>query len=182
MYCEFLISQNKVSLTRQTFDRALMALPVTQIWEVYKEWANSLEQLPLTAKSILKRYLKLNPDYTESYVEYLTRVEHWDEAAVYVKKILDDQGYVSPTGKSKYQFLMDLCTIISKHPTDIKTINCESIIRHGIKKYTDEVGNLFVCLADYFIRQGLFERARDIFEEALDNLLDLDGKRLWNYF
>ena len=31
MYCEFLIEQNKVTLTRQTFDRALMALPVTQV-------------------------------------------------------------------------------------------------------------------------------------------------------
>jgi len=44
------------------------------------------------------------------------------------------------------------------------------VIRHGIKKYTDEVGNLYVSLADYFIRQGLFEKARDIFEEALENV------------
>ena len=54
-----------------------------------------------------------------------------------------------------------------------KSIDCESIIRHGIQKYTDEVGNLYVYLADYFIRQGLFEKARDVFEEALDHVIYL---------
>jgi len=54
-----------------------------------------------------------------------------------------------------------------------KSIDCESVIRHGIKKYTDEVGNLFVSLADYFIRQGLFEKARDVFEEALETVKSL---------
>jgi pre-mRNA-splicing factor SYF1 len=65
---------------------------------------------------------------------------------------------------------MELCKVISKHPNSVKSINCENVIRHGIKKYTDEVGNLYVALADYFIKQGLFEKARDIFEEALENV------------
>lgn len=30
---------------------------------------------------------------------------------------------------------------------------------------------MFVSLADYFIRQGLFEKARDIFEEALGTII-----------
>jgi pre-mRNA-splicing factor SYF1 len=38
---------------------------------------------------------------------------------------------------------------------------------YGIKKYTDEVGSMWVRLADYHIKMGLFEKARDVFEEAL---------------
>ena len=50
------------------------------------------------------------------------------------------------------------------------SLDCEAVIQHGISKYTDEIGNLWVCLADYFIRQGLFQKARDVFDEALANV------------
>lgn len=30
-----------------------------------------------------------------------------------------------------------------------------------------QVGRLWTSLADYFIRQGLFEKARDVYEEGL---------------
>ena len=49
-------------------------------------------------------------------------------------------------------------------------IDCESIIKHGLRKYTDEVGNLWICLADYYIRLGLFNKTRDVFEEALETV------------
>jgi pentatricopeptide repeat protein len=35
-------------------------------------------------------------------------------------------------------------------------------------RYTQEVGRLWCSLADYYIRLGLFEKARDIYEEAID--------------
>jgi pre-mRNA-splicing factor SYF1 len=47
------------------------------------------------------------------------------------------------------------------------SIDCISIIQHGIKKYPDEIGSLWIKLADYFIKLGYFERARDTFEDAL---------------
>jgi pre-mRNA-splicing factor SYF1 len=47
------------------------------------------------------------------------------------------------------------------------TVDKEAIIREGIQKYTDEVGNLWVKLADYHTRIGDFKRAREVFEEAL---------------
>jgi len=40
-----------------------------------------------------------------------------------------------------------------------------------LRKYTDEVGNLWISLANYYIRQGLFDKARDIFEESLEKIL-----------
>ena len=59
-----------------------------KIWEIYREWASNLKDVPLTAKSILKRYLRLNPDYMESYVDYLTSIEDWDESALYITKVM----------------------------------------------------------------------------------------------
>ena len=32
---------------------------------------------------------------------------------------------------------MKLCKTISENPEKIKSIDCEAVIRHGIKKYTD---------------------------------------------
>jgi len=90
MYGEFLMKQNLITRTRQVFDRALLSLPVTQhekVWEVYREWALSLKETPKTAISIIKRYLRLNPDFAEEFVEYLISVDQIDDAAVYITKV-----------------------------------------------------------------------------------------------
>jgi pre-mRNA-splicing factor SYF1 len=42
--------------------------------------------------------------------------------------------------------------MISTHPAEIKSIDCEKIIRYGLRKYTDEVGNLWISLVEYNIR------------------------------
>lgn len=47
----------------------------------------------------------------------------------------------------------------------------EPIIRSGLRKYTEEVGRLWTSLADYFIRLGLFERARSVYEEGMATVL-----------
>ncbi|CAK9106423.1 unnamed protein product [Durusdinium trenchii] len=70
-------------------------------------------------------------------------------------------------GKTRHQLWMDLCDLVSKHPADIKALNIESIIRSGIRQFTDEVGRLWISLGDHFIRLGQFEKARDIYEEAM---------------
>jgi len=49
-----------------------------------------------------------------------------------MKRIIDDQQFVSQKDKSKYQILREMCDLISKHPVQMQGINCESIIRHGI--------------------------------------------------
>jgi pre-mRNA-splicing factor SYF1 len=35
-----------------------------------------------------------------------------------------------------------------------------------LSRFSDEVGRLWCRLADFYIRSGAFERARDVFEEA----------------
>lgn len=40
----------------------------------------------------------------------------------------------------------------------------------SLYSYTDQLGQLWNSLADYYIRSGLFERARDIYEEAIQTV------------
>jgi len=62
---------------------------------------------------------------------------------------------------------MELCEFISKNPDRCNFSQPEAIIRHGIRKYTDEVGKLWIYLAEYYIRRGLFNKTREVFEEAI---------------
>eukprot|EP00955_Chlamydomonas_euryale_P024654 259770-Chlamydomonas_euryale.AAC.1 len=47
----------------------------------------------------------------------------------------------------------------------------DAIIRGGIRTFTDEVGRLWTSLADYYIRRGMFEKARDVYEEGATSVL-----------
>lgn len=44
----------------------------------------------------------------------------------------------------------------------IKSVPVEPIIRQGILKYKDQVGQLWSALADYYIRSGCFEKVRHL--------------------
>ncbi len=51
------------------------------------------------------------------------------------------------------------------------SIPVEAVIRAGIRRYTDEVGRLWQALAGYFIRLGQFEKARDVYDEAIQSVI-----------
>jgi pre-mRNA-splicing factor SYF1 len=99
-----------------------------------------------------------------------------EEALELYVKVLDDESFVSKKGnKSRYQLWMELCEFIAKSPLRSQHLTTseggpEYLIRHALSRYTDEVGRLWIFLADYFLRQGLFGRARDVFEEALSSV------------
>src|SRR6185437_1681491 len=83
-YCQFLMEQGEITKTRRIFDRALRALPVTQhtrIWPLYLKFIN-MHDIPETAIRVYKRYLKLQPQEAEEYVDYLRGAGRLDEAAV----------------------------------------------------------------------------------------------------
>jgi len=46
-----------------------------------------LKAVPKTAKTIIRRYLSLNPDFKENYVDFLLKIKDYDEAAVYLTKV-----------------------------------------------------------------------------------------------
>lgn len=99
-------------------------------------------------------------------MEFLRGRGHWNEAAERLADIVNDDMFVSLAGKTKHQLWLELCDIITKHPAEIASLPVEAILRGGIRKFTDEVGRLWVSLADFFIRRGLFEKARDVYEEV----------------
>lgn len=121
-------------------------------------------------KHILSRYLKLNQDFMEDYVEYLKAIGDWKAASECLLEIVNDERFVSSKGRTTYEFCMDLCKMLSQYPEDCVSVDGNAAIRYCIGRFTDEVGNLWNFLSEYYIRQGLFEKGRDIFEEAIEKV------------
>lgn len=79
-------------------------------------------------------------------------VGHIDEAVKQLAKVINNPHFVSIQGKSKHDLWMRLCDLASKNPTKIVTIPVEPMIRSALDKFTNEVGHLWVALADYYVR------------------------------
>lgn len=93
-----------------------------------------------------------------------------DEAALVLANIVNNEHFVSQHGKSNHQLWNELCELISTNPDKVRSLNVDAIIRGGLRRYTDQLGHLWNSLADYYVRSGLFERARDIYEEAIQTV------------
>lgn len=171
-YCTFMTNQLKITRTRQLFDRALRALPITQhhrIWPLYLKFAKRTN-IPETAIQVYRRYLKLFPDDVEELIEYLISQDKLDDAAQKLATIVDNENFVSKHGKSNHQLWNELCELMSKNPNKVHSLNVDAIIRGGLTRYTDQLSRLWNSLADYYVRSGLFDRARDIYEEAIQTV------------
>ncbi|KAJ8769194.1 hypothetical protein K2173_000969 [Erythroxylum novogranatense] len=174
MYLQTLTNQKLVTRTRRTFDRALCALPVTQhdrIWELYLRFV-SQDGVPIeTSLRVYRRYLMYDPGHIEEFIEFLVNSRLWQEAAERLASVLNDDQFYSIKGKTKHTLWLELCDLLTRHAKAISGLNVDAIIRGGIRKFTDEVGRLWTSLADYYIRRGLFEKARDIFEEGMSTVV-----------
>ena len=179
-YIQFMMEQNSITKTKIIFNKALQAIPITQhkkLWEIYIPWVESLIGCHKSKIEIFKRYIKFNPDYKEKFINYLIGIKEFNLAIHLIIEILNEENFYSKENKSQYYYWILLCQIINNYPEDLnlgkynKDLNVDKVIRHGIKKYTDEVGNLWVTLANYYIKIGLIEKAREIFEEALEKIL-----------
>ena len=179
-YIQFMMEQNSITKTKIIFNKALQAIPITQhkkLWEIYIPWVESLIGCHKSKIEIFKRYIKFNPDYKEKFINYLIGIKEFNLAIHLIIDILNEENFFSKENKTQYYYWILLCQIINNYPEDLnlgkynKDLNVDKVIRHGIKKYTDEVGNLWVTLANYYIKIGLIEKAREIFEEALEKIL-----------
>jgi pre-mRNA-splicing factor SYF1 len=171
-YLSFITDQCKITRIRHTFDRALRALPITQhnrIWPLYLAFINKYD-IPETGVRVYRRYLRLYPEDAEEFIDYLTKVDRLDEAAQQLASVVDNEHFTSKSGKSNHQLWNELCDLISKNPDKVHSLNVDAIIRSGLRRYTDQLGHLWCSLASYYLRSGLFERARDIYEEAIETV------------
>jgi len=171
-YCKFLVSQHKITRSRRTFDRALRALPITQHQRIWPLYIDFVTRYPIheTAVRVFRRMLKLQPENTEQYIDYLVSIDRLDEACMKMAEIVNDESFVSKKGKTNHTLWHELCKLISQNPDKVNSLNVEAIIRGGLKRFTDQLGQLWCCLADYYAKSGLFERARDIYEEAIESV------------
>ncbi|CAJ2634310.1 unnamed protein product [Trifolium pratense] len=174
LYLQTLTNQKLVTRTRRTFDRALCALPVTQhdrIWEHYLFFV-SQKGIPIeTSLRVYRRYLQYDPNHIEDFIEFLINSSLWQEAAERLASVLNDDKFYSIKGKTKHRLWLELCDLLTRHANDVSGLNVDAIIRGGIKKFSDEVGRLWTSLAEYYIRRGLHEKARDVFEEGMSTVI-----------
>ncbi|XP_038988966.1 pre-mRNA-splicing factor SYF1 [Phoenix dactylifera] len=170
MYLTSLTEQRLLTRARRTFDRALRALPVTQhdrIWAPYLALV-SLPGVPVeTSLRVYRRYLLFDPSHIEDFIDFLITSQRWQEAAERLASVLNDDSFHSIKGKTRHQLWLELCDLLTRHATEVSGLKVDAIIRGGIRRFTDEVGRLWTSLADYYVRRGLYEKARDIFEEGL---------------
>uniref|UniRef100_A0A1X7TMA9 Pre-mRNA-splicing factor SYF1 central HAT repeats domain-containing protein n=1 Tax=Amphimedon queenslandica TaxID=400682 RepID=A0A1X7TMA9_AMPQE len=125
-----------------------------KITRTRRTFDRSLRSLPLTQH---KRIWPL-------YIKFL-RLHNLPETTVRVYR-----RYIQE-GKSKFQLWYELCELIAKNPDKVTSLNVEAIIRGGIKRFTNMVGQLWCSLADYHIRAGRFERGRDIYNEEIHSVI-----------
>eukprot|EP00658_Telonema_sp_P-2_P002567 TRINITY_DN1096_c0_g1_i4.p1 TRINITY_DN1096_c0_g1~~TRINITY_DN1096_c0_g1_i4.p1 ORF type:complete len:438 (+),score=146.14 TRINITY_DN1096_c0_g1_i4:251-1564(+) len=173
-YLGFRVQQTwDITGTRHTFDRALRALPITQheqIWPLFRKFVLDCG-VKETAQRVWRRYLMLQPEQTEEYVKWLVDAGLLDEAAKRLADLVNNESFESIQGKSKHELWFELCDLIAKNPDKVTGMRVEAIIRQGLRKFTSEVGRLWCSLADYFIRKGHFDKARDIYEEAMSSVV-----------
>lgn len=177
MYLIFLLRQPYVTKTRRTFDRALRALPVTQhnrIWKLYKSFANSASGE--TAVKIWARYIQAHPEDVEDYIDLLVETGHYLEAVKHYIRILDNPKFKSKHIKSEFQLWSEMVELmVSKArelgDSSVSLFDADTIIRSGIERFADQRGKLWAGLATYWITRSDFERARDVFEEAVTTVM-----------
>jgi len=173
MFLNHLMRQCKVTRTRRAFDDALRSLPLTQhdrIWKLYLEWAKSASGP--TAVRVWKRYVQIQPDFREGYIELLHELGAYSEAARQYIIILNIPHFKSRRGKSDYQLWSEFADLLVSHPREIDyDVPVERIFRAGIERFSDQRGKLWTSLATYWIALQDFERARDVFEEGITTVM-----------
>ena len=229
-YTAFLTTQGFITRTREVFDRALQALPISQhdiVWPQYLRFVRR-DSVPVrTQAGVYHRYLMYDPSEVEEYIDVLVRGHAYGEAAIRLARAIEDPKFFSKRGKTKRQMWAELCKLLTTHPRDIPpTLNVDAIIRAGIRALRQKKNNnnsgdneeknklkedgkeeeeekkkknmsfapleqsdkylggssssgseggggegeLWAQLAEYYIRLNHFEKARDVFEEALESV------------
>jgi pre-mRNA-splicing factor SYF1 len=173
MYLTHLSKQCKITKTRRAFDNALRALPLTQhdrIWKLYLDFARTASGT--TAIRIWKRYMQVQPELREDFIDLLLELTAYSEAARQYITILNEPSFKSRRGKSNYQLWSEFADLLVSRPQEIDSdIAVERILRAGIERFSDQRGKLWTSLATYWITLQDFDRARDAFEEGITTVM-----------
>ena len=172
LYAKFTQGIGLVAKTQEILNRGLVALPISQhdkIWPQYITFAQEhLSNEGLEA--VGRRYAVVEKEFRDKLAHIFIERGLLDKAIALKLEVINDEQFVSEKHATRYDLVMDLIKVISENADKIQTTDCERIFRHFLTKYTDEVGNMWLGFADYYIRRAMFEKARAIFEEALNTI------------
>ena len=168
LYLKHLMKQRYIIKTIKIFNQALQTLPITQhkdwIWPLYLKFAKNI---PITELSlqIWSRYLQLCPNEYDLYIQFLKDKQLYQLAVHELIKSLHKQ---TNTNSNTFELWKDILNLINEHSTDIEPYIIEELVELGIKKYTIAKGFFSLKLAEYYVRRGLFNHARYIYENAIE--------------
>jgi pre-mRNA-splicing factor SYF1 len=177
LYLKALTTHAPASLTRtrRAFDKALSALPLTQharwVWPAYLAWASSPRgDIPAeTAVRVYRRYVRFEPGHAEEFVAVLCAHARWGEAAAALAAALDDPSFVPLSGASRHALWLRLCDLAVTHAAAVgAALPVDAILAAGARGSPAEAGRLWAARADFHIRRGRYERARDVYEAGLN--------------
>ena len=114
----------------------------------------------------------IEPSVVEQYIEwglgrkvrisYLIAIDKYDEAAVQLCKLLDQEDYKSRQGTTRHEMWLQLIDLLVKHPTEVPSLDVNKVIRSGITKFPEEEGRWWCLLAEFYNRLGDNTKARDM--------------------
>ena len=169
-YCSFLVEQRALTLARRTFDRALCALPSTQhmqIWDLYSKFAIEVQELPLkSAEKILQRWCQVDSEEGRaSLIAFLKSKNRFADAAKELEMIVLS-SFVEEEKKSDVR--REMLSLFINHPEECteSDILLEDVV-HKVQDVSEKL-KLLPLLAEYFIRLGEFDHARQVFYDAFE--------------
>mmetsp|Transcript_3722 Transcript_3722/g.5678 ORF Transcript_3722/g.5678 Transcript_3722/m.5678 type:complete len:897 (+) Transcript_3722:65-2755(+) len=171
-YCQILWHRREIKNCRYGFDRALRALPVSQhhlIWPAYTTFA--LECGEPLGSLVYHRRCMLEREQRIEFAEYLaTKANKIGAAAAVLAQVIEDQD---DQVSNKHKAWLRLCDLCCQAPSKVDCINVDAVIRGGLRRFTHDCGLLWCKLADFYIRSGAFEMARDVYEEAVNSVMSV---------
>jgi pre-mRNA-splicing factor SYF1 len=87
-----------------------------------------------------------DPTHVEDFIEFLLSAGLFQEAAERFAGVLNDDGFSSVKGKTRHRLWLELSGLLTKCAEEISRLDVDTIIRGGIKKFTDEVQMIYLQL------------------------------------
>jgi pre-mRNA-splicing factor SYF1 len=105
------------------------------------------------------------------YLDFLLKNDQLEDAlSLYVHLIAQNSQTSQKTPKA---LQLELAQFIAMYPTRAQHLDCEAILEDTLEKYPEEQSRVWVLIADYYTRLAQFDRAREVFDEALDTCADV---------
>ena len=122
--------------------------------------------------------MQIHPEECEDFIDLLIDQGHYTEATEKYLDVLNNRKFRSKHGKGHFQLWSEMADLLVARAKEIdfrlpSGIRVDAVLRSGIKTYGDQRGRLWTSLATYWVTRGDFERARDIFEEAITTVMTI---------